>query len=119
MHETWEDICHHLSVQQGRDHYKRFAAYKQHSLTGGPLYEMPGSNLIHEPWNKCTTLYRAHEAPQSVPSVRTLGSARASSVGKGEGQGSRAVEPNSYDSRTAGNNEWYNNTTRKPLKGER
>jgi hypothetical protein len=37
--------------------------------------------------------------------VRTLGSARASSVGKGEGQGSQAVEPNSYDSRTAGNNE--------------
>jgi hypothetical protein len=42
--------------------------------------------------------------------VRTLGSVRASSVGKGEGRGSQAVEPNSYDSQTAGNNEWDNNT---------
>jgi hypothetical protein len=52
--------------------------------------------------------------------VCTLGSAWASSVGKGEGQGSQAVEPNSFDSQTAGNNEWCNNTNRRPLKkGER
>ena len=37
MHETCEDIRHHLPfwVQQGLDHHKRFAAYKSHGVTRG------------------------------------------------------------------------------------
>ena len=37
MHETCEDIRRHLPhwAQQGLDHHKRFAAYKQYSSTGG------------------------------------------------------------------------------------
>jgi hypothetical protein len=36
MHETCEDIRHHLPywAMQGLDHHKRFAAYKKHSSTG-------------------------------------------------------------------------------------
>ena len=36
MHETCEDIRHHLPywAQQGFDHHKRFAAYKEYSSTG-------------------------------------------------------------------------------------
>ena len=35
MHETCEDICHHLPywAQQGLDHHKRFAAYNEYSST--------------------------------------------------------------------------------------
>jgi hypothetical protein len=38
MHETCEDIRHHLPhwAQQGLDHHKRFAAYKEHRSTQDP-----------------------------------------------------------------------------------
>jgi hypothetical protein len=40
MHETCEDIRHHLPhwAQQGLDHHERFSAYKLHRLYGNPKF---------------------------------------------------------------------------------
>jgi hypothetical protein len=62
MQETCEDIRHHLPywAQQGLDHHKRFAAYKEHRSTGNLKFcEMPGFNPSHEPWKKCTGSHQA------------------------------------------------------------
>ncbi|KAI0297846.1 hypothetical protein B0F90DRAFT_1669305 [Multifurca ochricompacta] len=79
MHETCEDTRHHLPhwAEQGLDHHKRFAAYKQHSWTGnlGTLkgtWLQPESRTLEEMYDPVLDVHGAATGLEinGIPSLR-------------------------------------------------